>query len=64
MRFSTAFATYTGRWTAPKIAADWEAFRSETLTMIGGLLDRIDAEDNRLYPLLAEDEATPLCRAG
>lgn len=63
-RFSAAFADYAGRWTAQKIEADWECFRVETLLIVGGLLDRIDAEDNRLYPLLAEQEAAPLRRAG
>jgi len=58
-RFSADFAAYAGRWTAAKIAADWEGFRVETLEIIGGLLDRIDAEDNRLYPLLAEEQAAP-----
>lgn len=61
-RFSFAFAAYAGRWTAPKIAADWPVFREETLEMIGGLLDRIDAEDNRLYPLLAGEQAASLRR--
>ncbi len=63
-RFSADFAAYAGRWTAQKIGAEWECFRVETLLIVGRLLDRIDAEDNRLYPLLAEQEVAPLRLAG
>jgi len=61
-RFSAAFTAYAGRWPAPKIAAGWDAFRAETLAIIGGLLDRIDVEDNHLYPMLAEEEPAPARR--
>jgi hypothetical protein len=59
MAFSEDIARYARDWTATRIAVEWEGFRGVTKAMMKRLLNRIDVEDNRLYPLLAKAVAAP-----
>jgi hypothetical protein len=49
---AAAFTSYSDRWTAVAIAQDPDAFARETRRIFTALADRIDREDNNLYPLL------------
>ena len=59
MAFSEDIARYARDWTATRIVAEWESFRGVTKAMMERLLDRIEIEDNRLYPLLTKAAAAP-----
>lgn len=66
--FGAEFMAYARDWTADRIGREWDGFRATTRTMIGRLLDRIETEENRLYPLLDRPPSamspTPIRRAG
>ncbi|WP_338426763.1 hemerythrin domain-containing protein [Sphingopyxis kveilinensis] len=45
------FAAYDGKWTAERVAADWDGFRRETMIVFDLLKLRIEREERELYPL-------------
>jgi hypothetical protein len=49
---AATFHAYNDRWTVPAIAQQPEVFAQETRAVFRALADRIDRENNDLYPLL------------
>ncbi|MDQ8756119.1 hemerythrin domain-containing protein [Sphingosinicella sp. LHD-64] len=49
--FAADFTAYMARWNDLRVAREWEAFRTETKTILDALADRITREDQALYPL-------------
>lgn len=47
-----AYKTWSGEWPTERIVAEWRIFVSETLALLNALEERIDRENNELYPLV------------
>jgi hypothetical protein len=58
--FSETLAEHERRWTATRIEGDWRAYCEELAAIIASLRRRIAFEERILYPLLEQDEETPV----
>ena len=47
-----AYKAWSGDWPTEKIIANWQAFVTETTALLDALAQRIDRENNELYPLV------------
>ncbi len=47
-----AYKTWSGDWPTERIIADWQTFAAETSAVLDALGERIDRENNELYPLV------------
>ena len=45
-----AFANYMATWPVGRIAGEWERFRAETRVLLADLAERIEREEQVLYP--------------
>lgn len=61
-----SFARYMSAWSDDKISREWPAFCADTAQILRALSDRINREDDILYPLAqaAETAVPPVARAG
>ncbi|WHO40012.1 hemerythrin domain-containing protein [Sphingobium sp. AP49] len=61
-----SFAHYMSAWSDERISREWRSFCTETLHILNALTQRIDREDNILYPLASAEQqpGTPVARAG
>lgn len=48
----TAYKTWSGEWPTERIVANWQKFVTETSALLDTLAQRIDRENNELYPLV------------
>jgi hypothetical protein len=51
---------YLGEWNSECIAADWDHFRRETVTLLARIADRIRAENDVLYVVALKNNAIHL----
>lgn len=54
---AAAFRDYIAGWSPDRIRADWDAFGTETRSVVETLRRRIDREERELYPLIARESA-------
>ncbi len=47
-----AYKAWSGNWPTERIIADWQTFAAETSAVLDALGERIDRENNELYPLV------------
>lgn len=47
-----AYKAWSGEWPTERITADWKAFVTETSALLDALAQRIERENNELYPLV------------
>lgn len=46
------YKTWSGEWPTERVIADWQIFVTETSALLDALAQRIDRENNELYPLV------------